>query len=651
MNGRTAERHRGAPTAARARGGTRCRRGDGELSNVFEGNNTLMAGRIPDEIIQEVLDRTNIVELIGGYLPLRQAGSRWKGLCPFHTEKTPSFMVNPERQIFHCFGCGKGGSAFAFLMEQERFSFPEAVRFLADRAGIRVPAARGGDREAEGRLRLVEVHRLAAEQFRANLAGAEGAAARRYLEGRGLEPNTVERFQLGYAPGQWDALLRHLVRAGYRPEEVERAGLAAPRRDPGGGAGRSGAYDRFRDRVMIPIADASGKVIAFGGRALRPEDVKYINSPETPLYRKGMHLYGLHLAARPIREEGWAILVEGYFDLIGLHRAGFHNAVAALGTALTAQQVEVLARYTDRAVLAFDPDRAGLQAALRGIELLLARGLAVEVAALPEGLDPDGLVAQRGRDGVAEVLARTADVVDFAWAAAGRAARRGPRASGPGAEGVDEAVQAGEAVLGVLARMGPGIRRDKYAQKLAERLGVGEASIQAELARRGPGRATAAASAPLPAASPAGAGGAPRPRVSVEGELLQLLLLQPERIAATRAVVSPDDFIDPTLRRLFEMVCEGEALGGPALTHALVGHEDEAIRAAAGGLLMADEGKFEEGDRVFADFLRYFARRRADRVKRRIRQEMETAGKAGDPETLERAKAAHPGWRRAGDAP
>ena len=605
-----------------------------------------MAGRIPDEIIQQVLDRTNIVELIGGYLPLRQAGSRWKGLCPFHTEKTPSFMVNPERQIFHCFGCGKGGSAIAFLMEQERFSFPEAVRFLADRAGIRVPAARGGDRDAEGRLRLVEMHRLAAEQFRANLAGAEGAAARGYLEGRGLEPGTIERFQLGYALGQWDALLRHLVRAGYRPEEVERAGLAAPRRDPGGGAGRSGAYDRFRDRVMIPIADASGKVIAFGGRALRPDDVKYINSPETPLYRKGQHLYGLHLAARAIREEGWAILVEGYFDLIGLHRGGFHNAVAALGTALTAQQVEVLARYTDRAVLAFDPDRAGLQAALRGIELLLARGLAVEVAALPEGLDPDGLVAQRGRDGVAEVLARTADVVDFTWAAAGRAARRGPRASGPGAGGVDAAVQAGEAVLGVLARMGPGIRRDKYAQKLAERLGVGEASIRAELARRAAGRG-AVPPAPPPAAAACG----PQPIPSVEGELLQLLLRQPERIPATRAVVLPDDFSDPTLRRVFEMVCEGEALGSSALTHALVGHEDEAIRAAAGGLVMADERKFEEADRIFADFLRYFARRRADRAKLRIRLQMETAGRAGDPDTLARAKAAHPGWRRAGDAP
>jgi DNA primase len=605
-----------------------------------------MAGRIPDEIIQQVLDRTNIVELIGGYLPLRQAGSRWKGLCPFHTEKTPSFMVNPERQIFHCFGCGKGGSAIAFLMEQERFSFPEAVRFLADRAGIRVPAARGGDRDAEGRLRLVEMHRLAAEQFRANLAGAEGAAARGYLEGRGLEPGTIERFQLGYALGQWDALLRHLVRAGYRPEEVERAGLAAPRRDPGGGAGRSGAYDRFRDRVMIPIADASGKVIAFGGRALRPDDVKYINSPETPLYRKGQHLYGLHLAARTIREEGWAILVEGYFDLIGLHRGGFHNAVAALGTALTAQQVEVLARYTDRAVLAFDPDRAGLQAALRGIELLLARGLAVEVAALPEGLDPDGLVAQRGRDGVAEVLARTADVVDFTWAAAGRAARRGPRASGPGAGGVDAAVQAGEAVLGVLARMGPGIRRDKYAQKLAERLGVGEASIRAELARRAAGRG-AVPPAPPPAAAACG----PQPIPSVEGELLQLLLRQPERIPATRAVVLPDDFSDPTLRRVFEMVCEGEALGSSALTHALVGHEDEAIRAAAGGLVMADERKFEEADRIFADFLRYFARRRADRAKLRIRLQMETAGRAGDPDTLARAKAAHPGWRRAGDAP
>ena len=608
-----------------------------------------MAGRIPDEIIQQVLDRTNIVELIGSYLPLRQAGSRWKTLCPFHTEKTPSFMVNPERQIFHCFGCGKGGSAITFLMEQERFSFPEAVRFLADRSGVRVPAARGEDREAEGRLRLVEMQRLAAEQVRANLAGAAGAPARRYLEGRGVDPGTAERFQLGFALPQWDALLGHLVRAGFRPEEVERAGLAAPRREAAGGAGRPGAYDRFRERVMMPIADPTGKVIAFGGRALRSEDVKYINSPETPLYRKGFHLYGLHLAARAIREAGWTILVEGYFDLISLHRAGFPNAVAALGTALTAQQVEVLARYTDRAVLAFDPDRAGLQAALRGIELLLARGLTVEVAALPEGLDPDTLVGQRGRSGVVEVLAGTADVVDFAWAAASRAAARGPASPGGRTESLDATVQAGEAVLGLLARMGPGIRRDKYAQKLAERLGVAEASIQAELTRRGSGRVGPVRATSHPAPGPAAADGDPRPVLSVEGELLQLLLQHPERIAAARAAVLPDDFTDPTLRRIFEMVCEGAALGRPALTHALAGHEDEAIRAAAGGLLMADEKKFEEADRIFADFLKYFANRRVEREKLRLRRQMKMALQAGDPEALEQAKAAHPGWRRAVD--
>jgi len=607
-----------------------------------------MAGRIPDEIIQQVLDRTDIVALIGTYLPLRQAGNRWKALCPFHTEKTPSFLVNPERQIFHCFGCGKGGSAVTFLMEHERFTFPEAVRVLADRVGVRVPAAgRGDGRETEGRLRLVEAHRHAAEHFRANLAGAPGAGARAYLEGRGLDTATIERFQVGYALPQWDALLGHLVRAGFRPEEVERAGLASPRREPAGGAGRGGSYDRFRDRLMIPIADAGGKVIAFGGRAFKAEDVKYINSPETSLYRKGDHLYGLALAGRAIREAGWAILVEGYFDLIALHRAGYGNAVAALGTALTSQQVDLLARYADRAVLAFDPDRAGLQAALRGIELLLSRGIAVEVAALPEGMDPDTLVVQRGRDGVAEVLARTVDVVDFAWDMALRAARRAPETPGPRVETVDAAVKAGEAVLGALARMEPGIRRDKYAQKLADRLGVTEARIQAALAQRAP-----APGAPVRPARPAPAASAdPRPALTVEGELLQLLLLQPERVQAARAILVPEDFHDQSLRRIYEMTCEAASQGHWALRQALEAHDDPAVGAAARTLLMADEQKFEEADRIFRDLLKKITARRVDRENARVRGQIKAAQEAGDVEALEKAKAAHPAWRRAAGAP
>jgi DNA primase len=590
--------------------------------------------RIPDEIIREVLDRADIVELIGSYLPLRQAGGRWKALCPFHAEKTPSFLVNPERQIFHCFGCGKGGSAITFLMAHERFSFPEAVRFLADRLGVRVPASRGDGREAEGRLRLVEAHRLAAEHFRANLAAPEGQAAREYLRGRGLDPETVARFQLGYALPRWDGLLRHLVRAGFQPEEVERAGLAAPRREGPAGGGRGGAYDRFRERLMIPIADAGGKVIAFGGRALRADEVKYLNSPETPLYRKGQQLYGLHLAARAIREAGWAILVEGYFDLIGLHRAGFGNAVAALGTALTSQQVDLLGRHTDRVVLAFDPDRAGLQAALRGIELLLARGLAVEVAGLPEGMDPDTLVMRRGREGVEAVLARTADVVDFAWAAAARAAAHRGSDAGARLPDVDATVKAGEAVLGILRRMEPGIRRDKYAQKLAERLGVAEATIGAKLSRPEPGKGA----------------DHPRPALTLEGELLQLLLDQPERAGQAGAALVPEDFEDVTFRQIYEIVCADALRGQAALAQALAGHEDPEIAAAAGPLLMADKTKFENADQIFGDFLAAMARRRVERESLRLRQQMKAAQDAGDPEALERAKAAHPGWRRAAGA-
>ncbi|HSD50766.1 MAG TPA: DNA primase, partial [Candidatus Methylomirabilis sp.] len=421
---------------------------------------------IPEAAIAEILRRTDIVELIGGHLPLKAAGRTHKALCPFHTEKTPSFIVNPERQIFHCFGCGEGGDAITFLMKHERLTFPEAARYLAERAGVPLPTMRSsGASETDGRLALVEVHRQALEHFRENLRGPEGSGAHDYLAGRGLTPALIDRFQLGCALPRWDALLRALKRRGHPDRLLEASGLIIARQDG------SGHYDRFRNRLMIPIWDVSGKVVGFGGRALDASEVKYLNSPETALYRKGTHLFGLNLAARAIRERSRALVVEGYFDAITLHAHGFENAVATLGTALTTGQAGLLSRYARTLVLLFDPDAPGIGAARR---ILSAQGGLINVdldwriVLLPEGLDPDAYVRTHGTAAFAAVLEGAQDLVEFFL---------DRRVSGLDLTDPVQRARAVDTLVDVLATLDNPIRREGYIQRLAQRTGITDRTL------------------------------------------------------------------------------------------------------------------------------------------------------------------------------
>ena len=394
-------------------------------------------GFIPEEMIGQILRTSSIVEVIEGYVPLKQSGKYHRALCPFHTEKTPSFTVNPERQIFYCFGCGEGGDVFRFLMRREGFTFPEAVRHLAQRAGILLPE-RGRSREGDGLLKLVELQRLACEYFRKALNAPHGNQAREYLSQREVGWELVERLQLGYAVAEWEGLVRELTKRGFTTRQLEAAGLAVQRQE-----GR-GYYDRFRDRLMIPIVDSSGKIVGFGGRALGDQQPKYINSPETAIYKKGVHLYGLHLASRAIRETRVALVVEGYFDVISLTSADFPQTVASLGTALTRDQVTLLHRYADKAILIFDPDPAGIQAAWRGLELLVAEDMGVAVVILPQGKDPDTFVRENGRDALLARVEAAQDLVDFLLT---RAEEK------TGLKGVDEKAAAARQVLRLVARM------------------------------------------------------------------------------------------------------------------------------------------------------------------------------------------------------
>ncbi|MBN1545572.1 MAG: DNA primase [Syntrophaceae bacterium] len=359
-----------------------------------------MTGYVPQEKIEEIRDRIDIVHLISEYVALRKAGRNFIGLCPFHKEKTPSFSVRPDKQIFYCFGCGIGGNVFSFLMNINGMTFPEAVRYLAGKTGVVLPEAqyhvRSGEQATE-REQVYLANRKAAEWFAKNLAVEGAARVRAYLGDRGMHESVIEAFHLGYAPDKWSALRTYFERDKTPLEQVEKAGLIIK--------GKEGTYyDRFRGRLMIPIEDTEGRIIAFGGRVLGSEEPKYLNSPESPVYIKGRHLYGLNRSKEFIRKEGYAILVEGYFDFLALWNAGIHPVVASLGTALTREQVDLIRRYAQKVYVTFDPDEAGRKALIRSMEIFLAADLDAWAVSLPQGLDPDSCIRTYGKEGFQAAL-------------------------------------------------------------------------------------------------------------------------------------------------------------------------------------------------------------------------------------------------------
>ncbi|MEM9863886.1 MAG: DNA primase [Myxococcota bacterium] len=378
------------------------------------------ARMIPDETIAEIRERMDIVELIGEYVRLSKSGASFKGLCPFHAEKTPSFYVHPQRRFFHCFGCQASGDVFSFLTQLEGISFPEAARRLASKTGVEIPEANAAESAERSRRkrreeRLVDVMDAAAGFFAESLRTHRWASfARTMCEERGVSAEFIKRFRLGYAPHGWDGLVRFLQERGTSMEDAETMGLVAPRR--GGG----GHYDRFRHRLMFPIADHQGRIIAFSGRELPPppgddarETPKYINSPESPLYTKGSVLFGLHEGRVQTRREGYALICEGNFDLVKLHQAGFGNSVAPMGTALTAEQATLLRRFADRVVLLFDGDRAGRSAVRSAHPILAKAGLQCSVVGLPPGDDPDSFLTEHGEEALRERVSSAPNIVEY----------------------------------------------------------------------------------------------------------------------------------------------------------------------------------------------------------------------------------------------
>jgi len=424
--------------------------------------------RIADEIIQEVRDRVDIVELIGRHLTLKKSGRNHVGLCPFHGEKTPSFNVNSDRQSYYCFGCNEGGTVFTFLMHVENLTFPEAVRTLARECGIEVPESSGGGRSNSETL--YRANEVAQARYRKALL-VPGNPALAYLEARGLSAGAVEKFQLGYAPDSWDAVAHALRDEGISPEIGAQVGLLAERRS-------GGHYDRLRDRVTFPICDVRGRVIGFGGRAISPgQEPKYLNTPESPLFRKRAALYGYPDALGPIRSAAHAVIVEGYFDRIALDLADVSNAVATCGTALTPDHVRDLHRRTGEVVLFFDGDEAGQRALEKALQLLLPEGLRVRAAILPSGDDPDSFSAREGTGALRALVDSAPRAIESVIA----------RVAAGGHETAWETADAVSEVVPTLALIPSAVERSDYATQLALAVGTQPKHVEAAIAaqRRG----------------------------------------------------------------------------------------------------------------------------------------------------------------------
>jgi DNA primase len=422
-----------------------------------------------DDIKEEIRARVDLVELIGQYVRLERAGRRQKGLCPFHQEKTPSFFVDPERGFWHCFGCGEGGDVFSFVMRAENLSFPEAARRLAERAGLRWRTDPQAEARRERRQLLERANDIARARFTQHLFEHPSAErAREHLRTRGFSRKALEAFRVGYALDSWDDLLKALAREGIGAQVAEEAGLVRT-------GDRGGHYDVFRDRIIFPIADLSGRTVGFGGRALREDEpAKYLNSPETPLFRKRRTLYALDLARQAIVAEGRAVIVEGYTDVISLHQAGLRSAVAGLGTALTAEQLQMVSRYCDEVVLVYDADAAGEQAALRNLETFENAEAAVSLVALPEGMDPDDYVREHGAEGLEALIGSRVSPVEY------RLKLIFDAHTGAGAQ---ERARAAQEAVAVLMQIRDWTARDEYLGRAADLWGGNDPGRTAAMAR------------------------------------------------------------------------------------------------------------------------------------------------------------------------
>ncbi|MCS6295314.1 MAG: DNA primase [Nitrospira sp.] len=574
-------------------------------------------GLISDDVINQIRDRVDIAEIVGQHVALTRAGQNLKGLCPFHQEKSPSFTVSSSRQIFHCFGCGAGGNVYTFLMKLTGGAFPEIVRDLGRKVGVDVPEATGGySNEARTQLgRLERLNAAAGAWFQRMLTeGPGGTQARAYLDSRGIQQHTSVQFNIGYAPPEWDGLTKAMLKEGFTPVDLVAAGLSIPRdQSSSQKSAVSGHYDRFRSRIMFPITDLRKRVVAFGGRVLGDGMPKYMNSPETPLFKKGQTLFALDAAREAASQQQTLIIVEGYFDAVALHQAGIRHVAATLGTALTPEHITVIRRFASNIVLLFDPDQAGVRAALRTLDLFVNSGLSVKVVSLPQGEDPDTYVRKYGAEGFATLHRAAPSLLDFAMEHSLRTAESGS---------VEDRIRAVDAVLRILQKSAHPIEREERIRLVAERLGLSQQrlidrypTLVSEDQRR-PDRGPKAPSVSVPA----------KVKTNPEERDLAHLLVQGSLSAADLGKLSPEAFSTPAYRRLIECAMQHLGEDGRLSVRTLLDTliTDEVCGALVSELSMQEQ-HYDDVPAHIAGCLETLERRGRERTMGTLIQELKVA--------------------------
>ena len=576
-----------------------------------------------DQVVDQVQSLNDIVEVISSYIPLKRAGRNFKANCPFHSEKTPSFMVNPDKQIFHCFGCGVGGDVFSFLMKQEQMTFPEALKRLADRAHVILPEFKRSPNTPERSEldRLYQIYAVAAEFFHANLKHPKlGEVGRAYLAKRGFGTSEIETFRIGFALSEWRTLYEHLSKKGFQEQELLRSGLIVR-------SAQGTTYDIFRNRVMFPILNVQERVIAFGGRVLGDETPKYLNSPETPIFKKRKEMYGLYLAKRAIASEDVRriMIVEGYLDCIRLYASGFKNAVATLGTSLTNDHVRILKRYADEAIVVFDGDKAGEQASLRGLDIFLEEGMGVKVLCLPKGFDPDDFIHSKGAEAMTELLKQNQDIFDFKLQIL---LSRYNKSDSLGL------LKITSEFLDTFSRIANPVLVDRYLKKLAITLGVEEGSLRSELNKLKSKQQSSFKSFPKEAKAVAVIAKTDPP---AEKLLLSLMLHYPPYIRMFLESFPDYSFLGEKTRELFNVFAQmarefdESKLSASKLLNRI---KIEELKTFASELLMREWTSGEDREQAFQDTIRTLkVQERAGRL-RAIRNQISQAEEAGNQDLV-----------------
>ncbi len=574
-----------------------------------------MAGYFSPELLDQIRDANDIVDLISEYVPLKRRGKNFLGLCPFHSEKDPSFTVTPEKQIFYCFGCGEGGNVISFLMKHEKLTFPEAVKLLAKRANIPLPKESFDGKREKQLDKLYYANQVANEYFIKNLyREVPGRKARQYLKKRKFDPETQKLFSLGFAPLDWEGLRRYAQAKGIEAEVLNQAGLAVPR------AESSGFYDRFRNRITFPIFNLSGKIVGFGGRVLDDKDEpKYLNSPETPIYQKGKILYGLNLSKDEIRQKESAILVEGYVDLISLYQAGIKNVVASSGTAFTQTQARLLSRYAEKVYLFFDADTAGQSATFRSVDLLFSEGIEVFVVSLKQGEDPDSFLRKFGVEAVREKIQKARPFIDFKYESLGK-------------DFEELSIREQEKVIFDLAetagKITDEIRRNLFIKKVAQTFKIDEAPILKLVSKKKPSAVGGRRTADSGLQGEAILSGEEK----IERGLLRILMEDQKLLKMTTDKLGLDDFSTSEHKEVFQLIL-AQKKTSPA--NLLDKTENEKTKELITQIASIDLGPAELSVQL-EDHLATLNRLKKNRKMKSLKDDIQRALQKGDIETADR---------------